>query len=57
MNNQLKKSLCKFCNTITKTIVKEGLSASENKHYRYECKNCGFKKNIFEDLLKLRRRK
>ena len=41
----LKLSLCKFCNSDTVTVVKEGLSGSENKKYRYECGKCGCKKN------------
>jgi hypothetical protein len=41
-NNNL--SLCKYCNCMTKTYQKATLSASENKHYRYECGKCGFKK-------------
>jgi predicted SprT family Zn-dependent metalloprotease len=39
-------SLCTFCNCMTKTIRKQGLSASENKHYRYECGKCGAKKEL-----------
>lgn len=30
---------------MTHTVVKEALSASENKHYRYECGKCGFKRD------------
>lgn len=39
-------SLCKFCNCMTKTMQVAGLSASENKHYRYECGKCGAKKEL-----------
>ena len=33
-------TLCSYCHCMTKTIRKPALSASENKHYRYECGKC-----------------
>ena len=39
-------SLCNACHCMTWTVQKEGLSGSENKHYRYECGKCGFKKEL-----------
>jgi hypothetical protein len=46
------KTLCKFCNSKTNTIMKKSLSASENNHYRYECKKCGCRKDDIGEMLK-----
>lgn len=46
MGKDIEVSLCKFCGCMTKTVRKPGLSASENKHYRYECGKCGAKKEL-----------
>jgi hypothetical protein len=45
-DTEIELSLCKFCNCMTKTMQVAGLSASENKHYRYECGKCGAKKEL-----------
>ena len=39
-------SLCPWCHCMTWTIRKPALSASENKHYRYECGKCKAKKEL-----------
>lgn len=62
MSKIVEVSLCKFCNSITNTIRVPALSASENKHYRYECGKCGCKKELeiirkVEELKKLKRGK
>lgn len=46
MSKKIEKSYCKFCGNITNTIAKACLSASENKHVRYECEKCGAKKEL-----------
>jgi hypothetical protein len=56
MRKTIEVSLCKFCNCMTKTIQVPALSASENKHYRYECGKCGCKKEL-EIIKKLGKRK
>jgi uncharacterized protein with PIN domain len=42
MNDAL--SLCPYCNCMTKTIVREILSASENRKYGYYCGKCKMNK-------------
>lgn len=41
---------------MTKTIQKEKLSASENKHYAYYCGKCGMIKRVVEDIFKRRKK-
>jgi hypothetical protein len=56
-NMKKELTLCKWCNCMTKTITKKGLSGSENTHYIYKCGKCGYAKDLvdissFEDAVK-----